>query len=379
VTADAIIPILFNNTQYFRTSPLSALFFVAFTSYAILRYDLLDIGLVLADMMVGIMGIILAVLPFLMPTLVLKIFTSFVFFLFCFIGYYLIRANKEESRNREDAEKIIIRERALRKEAEQLAVNLQRLDKAKTQFMLSTQHHLRSPLTVIQGYLSLIEEGTYGKINKEVASRIHVSLGEAQKLIKVVNDLLDMAKYQMNVNKTECQSGDVVSILRDVLADLAATARRKNLSLEYAEQTMLPPVVVNAKGIQEAIYNIVDNAIKYTSQGGVTVRAKVAGKNVLISIADTGIGMEEVDRIGLFKRTFERGDQTKGINTTGKGIGLYLAGQMILNSGGNIWVMSKGRGFGTTFYIELPVANPALVANPVINAKNNPEIAMSVK
>ena len=85
------------------------------------------------------------------------------------------------------------------------------------------------------------------------------------------------------------------------------------------------------------------------------------------------MGMEEIDRLGLFKKTFERGGQTKEINTTGKGIGLYLAGQMVLANGGNIWVMSEGRGAGTTFHIELPVADQPEVANPAINAKNNSE------
>ena len=144
--------------------------------------------------------------------------------------------------------------------------------------------------------------------------------------------------------------------------------QEKNLVLEYADQTIMPPVVVNAKGIQEAVYNIIDNALKYTDRGGVTLRAQAAGKNILISIADTGIGMEEVERLGLFKKTFERGDQTRDINTTGKGIGLYLAAQMVLANDGNIWVMSKGHGHGTTFYIELPIENFDSFANPPINA-----------
>jgi signal transduction histidine kinase len=305
-----------------------------------------------------------------MPTISLKILTFSVFCLFCFFGYYLIKATHEESDQREMAERIIIRERALREDAEQLAGNLQRLDQAKNQFMLSTQHHLRSPLTVIQGYLSLIEEGVYGKINKKVAQKVHNALAESQKLIKVVNDLLDMAKYQMNENTVERQTSNIVAILRDVISDLFQTAGKKNLKLDYQDSGQLPSVVINAKGIREALYNIIDNAIKYTEQGGVTVRSELINTNILISITDTGIGMEEIDRLGLFKRTFERGDKAKAINTTGKGIGLYLSAQMVLANGGNIWVMSKGRGSGTTFYIELPIADSKAVTPPSVPTKS---------
>lgn len=341
---------------------------VAILAFAITKFSLFSIKVILTDLLVGAIGIVLLLLPFLMPTWNLKLLTGVVFILFTIFAYLLVMATREESSQREYAERIIIRERALREDAEQLTNNLQQLDKAKNQFMLSTQHHLRSPLTVIQGYLSMIAEGAYGQINNEVGEKIRASLEEAQKLIKVVDDLLDMAKYRMNESTASRQATDIHSILRDVVYDLKETANKKNLRLEYLNESPLPLVAISTKGIREAIYNIVDNAIKYTSQGGVAIRAQLSGGNVLLSIADTGIGMEEIDKLGLFKRTFERGDRAKEINTTGKGIGLYLAGQMVTSNGGNIWVMSKGRGTGTTFFIELPIAIPAEVANPPVSA-----------
>ena len=345
------------------------LFSLVITAEAITKYQLFEVKVFLTELLVTSIAVILFVQAVFEVGVLEKSFGLLFLLLFMVFGYYLIKVTHEESKRRMEAESVAYEERLLRENAERLAADLKRLDLAKTQFMISTQHHLRSPLTVIQGYLSMIEEGTYGKVNKKVAAKIHASLGEAQKLIKVVNDLLDMAKYQMNVNTAERQSSDIVSILRDVVLDLAETAAKKDLKLEYADRKDFPPVAINARGVREAVYNIVDNAIKYTKQGGVTVRAELTGSNVLVSITDTGIGMEEIDRLGLFKKTFERGEQAREINTTGKGIGLYLAGQMILNSGGNIWVMSKGKGYGTTFYIELPIAGTASVANPPINGK----------
>jgi signal transduction histidine kinase len=153
---------------------------------------------------------------------------------------------------------------------------------------------------------------------------------------------------------------------------LREAANKKNLGLIYEEPGFLPLVAINERGIREALYNIIDNGIKYTEQGGVTIKSSLAGKYVLVSISDTGIGMKEVDSLGLFKRTFDRGDKAREINTTGKGIGLYLAGQMIFANGGNIWVISGGKNAGATFFIELPVVMqvPA-VANKENGGKTN--------
>lgn len=188
---------------------------------------------------------------------------------------------------------------------------LKNLDNIKTQFMLATQHHLRTPLTIIQGYLSMIEDGDYGNADKEILEKVHISLQETKKLIKVVDDLLDIAKYQMNTQVSEKQITDVAAVLNDVLNDLREKAEKKGLTIEYVDQISLPPVAINTKAFREAIYNIIDNGIKYTQQGGITIKTIIDKDVIRISIADTGIGMSEVDRLGLFKRIFERGDNAK--------------------------------------------------------------------
>jgi signal transduction histidine kinase len=337
---------------------------------AITKYHLFNTKVILTELLVIFMGFVLLAVPFSMPTITLKILTGVVFVLFCIFGYYLIEvAHKENERRefaekiaaeervlREDAEAMAGRERVLRREAEKLAGELKRLDAAKTQFLLSTQHHLRSPLSVIQGYLSMIGEGDYGKISAKAKEKIDASLGETQKLIRLVNDLLDVAHFQMNKDTTVKELTDIVNLIGGVAADLENSALSKKIYLRFKKpETPIAEVAIDSRGIREAIYNIIDNAIKYTQEGGVTVAVGAATNKLRISVADTGIGMDEKDRQGLFGRTFERGEKAKTANVNGKGIGLYLAAQMIINNGGTIRVESQGLGKGSQFIIELPI------------------------
>ncbi len=332
------------------------IFYIILSAIAVARYHLFEMRLIFTEMMVAAMAVMLLVLPFLMPTTGLKILTSLVFVLFCFFGYYLIRAVHRESRRREDAETIASRERILRREAEILAADLRRLDRAKTQFLLSTQHHLRSPLSVINGYLSMIDEGSYGKITKKSKEKIGACLEANKKLIRLVDELLDVAHFQMNKSAAAKEPVDAVALAAQVVADLKPAAEVKNLYLKFKKpEVPIPEIMLNPRGIKEAIYNIVDNAIKYTQAGGVIVLISVSEAKLRIAIKDTGIGLNEKDREGLFSRVFERCERAQDANIEGKGIGLYLAAQIVANNGGEISVESEGWGKGSKFIIDLPM------------------------
>lgn len=332
------------------------IFYVILSAVAVVKYHLFEMRLIFTEMMVAAMAVVLLVLPFLMPTSGLKVLTSLVFALFCFFGYYLIRAVHRESRRREDAETIASRERILRREAEVLAADLRRLDRAKTQFLLSTQHHLRSPLSVINGYLSMINEESYGKITKKSKEKVGACLEANKKLIRLVDELLDVAHFQMNNSAAEKEPVDAVALAAQIVADLAPAAEAKNLYLKFKKtEVPIPEIMLNPRGIKEALYNIVDNAIKYTQTGGVIVLISVFGEKLRIEIKDTGIGLSEKDREGIFGRVFERCEGAKGANVEGKGIGLYLAAQIIANNGGKISVESEGWGKGSKFIIDLPM------------------------
>jgi signal transduction histidine kinase len=334
--------------------------------FVIFKHQLFNFKVFLSEVLIVLMAIVLLTMPFFVETVFLKSLTALVFIVYCILGCYVAISIEKESKRREEAEFVAAHERVLRKNAESLAADLKHLDSAKTQFLLSTQHHLRSPLSIIQGYLSMINEGSYGKVPAKAKEKIAASLEATQKLIQLVNDLLDIAHFQMDKGEVAKEPNDVVSLIVGIVADLGKTALEKKIFLHFAmPDEPIALVNINAHGIREAIYNIVDNAIKYTQEGGVTVSVGAVSGKLRISVADTGIGMNDKDRRGLFNRTFERGDKAKTVNVNGKGIGLYLAAQMIMSNGGTIRAESQGWGKGTEFIIELPLAEAEKLANAV--------------
>ena len=276
------------------------------------------------------------------------VWKGLLFVLFLIFGYYLIRAMQREEFRRKDAER--------------LTLEIKKLDEAKTQFMLATQHHLRTPLTAIQGYLSMITEGSYGEINPIAMEKIRRALESTQNLIKLINEFLDIAQFEVGKEVILRKNTQIKDVLQEIINELQHETEVKKLYLKLdkpfidgQETDDLPKMMIDGGKIKEAVYNVVNNSIKYTPAGGVTIKYGVEKDKLKIEIKDTGIGMEKKDVESLFERTFERGESAKRVYTTGRGIGLYLSGQIIKSHGGRIWATSEGKDKGSTFHIELPV------------------------
>jgi len=353
---NVVFPLWRGSIRYNQFGSYSAILLLIFTAYAILKRELFGIKVVLTSLLIGAIGIVLALQILIAPNTLWRIIDTIIFLLFCLFGYYLLRAVQQEEKRREEAEMLAIREMAFRQKAEKLAAEFKRLDEAKTQFMLATQHHLRTPLTSIQGYLSMLLEGSYGKISDRAKPKIKNALVATQRLIRLANEFLDVAQFEVGKETMAKREVQIEEVFDEVVDELRQTAKEKKLyvKLERPEQS-LPSIMVDREKIKEAIYNVVFNGIKYTERGGVTVKLEIVNGKLQIVITDTGIGMEPEEIAGLFAKTFERGEQAKKLYTTGRGIGLYLAYQIIKAHGGRLWAESEGRGKGSTFYIELPI------------------------
>lgn len=263
---------------------------------------------------------------------------AFLFLLSSIIGYYLIKGVEK------------------RKEAERLVEEWEKLAQAKDQFLLSLQHHLRTPLTPLKGYLERILEGTYGREENPV---IKEKLIEMKKLVNtlysLVESLLDIQELRLGkkiLNLEDCQ---INNLIEGVIEELKPQAEQKGLYLEF-ERGLLPTIKLDKKRMREAIWNLVDNAIKYTNRGGVTIKSQTGNDKLQTIISDTGIGMEkeEIEHF-LQGKLFERGERAKKLYGPGRGMGLSIAREFIKAHGGKIWAESKGWGQGTTFWIELPI------------------------
>jgi signal transduction histidine kinase len=233
---------------------------------------------------------------------------------------------------------------------------LQRLDKAKSQFMMATQHHLRTPLTSMRGYLDLLFGGSYGKIPPKIKDILKKFESSTKNEIKIVNEFLDISKFQMGKKVVVLKEGvDLEPILKEAVEDVELEARSKGIYLKKDISGKIPKIKADEQRLKVAIYNIVDNAVKYTDQGGIEVKlVKIDGK-VRIIVKDTGTGIPEEQKSKLFSKLFERGERAQKLFATGKGIGLYITAKIIQEHNGKVWAESGGKGKGSTFYIELPV------------------------
>lgn len=232
-------------------------------------------------------------------------------------------------------------------------VHLQDLDKMKTEFLSLASHQLRSPLTAIKGYASMLLEGSYGPVQNDQKVPVDRIFQSSVNLAQIVEDLLDVSKMEQGGMQFEMADVDLVAILKGLTNELQVSAKSRNLELVL--NTNLKDAVVEADSvkIRQVFANYVDNALKYTEKGAVTVLISKSddGKKVTVGVKDSGMGIPPEIMKTLFKK-FERGEGGK-VNAGGSGLGLYLAKEIVSAHKGRTWAESEGRGKGSTFYVEL--------------------------
>lgn len=243
--------------------------------------------------------------------------------------------------------------------------DLEELDKAKTDFILTTQHHLRTPLTVVKGMLNLAL-GEREVLPAPVTGYLEKAETNAEKLGSLVNEFLEIS--QMEVGKSILQTEEVTlySLIPNVLSEIQDDMDKKNITLResFTSEARNRELLIDKKKMHDALLNILDNAVKYTPAGGTVSIGGILTTHPIekiriyrLTISDSGIGMTEEERTHLFTRAFERGEKAKELNATGRGLGLMLTKQIITAHGGSIHAESEGRDKGTSFVIELPLEN----------------------
>jgi len=231
---------------------------------------------------------------------------------------------------------------------------LEKLNEAKSQFMLATQHHLRTPLTSMQGYIDLLLTGTFGKVSKKVEEALKKLEKSTKNEIKVVEELLSISQFQLG-EKVVTLSADVKieDILEEVVEHTKSEVEKKGIFLRVKKPEKIPRIKGDEAKLRVALTNIVDNAVKYTQEGGITIKLEPEKNKLKIIIKDTGIGIDKKEISNLFSRTFERSKKAQKLFATGRGIGLYISAKIIEAHKGKIWAESEGKSKGSTFYIEL--------------------------
>jgi len=232
---------------------------------------------------------------------------------------------------------------------------LKNLSEAKNQFILATQHHLRTPLTIMKGYASMLIEGDYGKINKKAKEKLVFFSQSTQKLINLVNEFLDISQFQVGKKILKVEKVNIQKLIKEVIEEFKTEAKDKGIYIKLKKINRISTIKADYAKLKEAIYNIINNGIKYTEKGGITILLEEKNKKLKIVIQDTGIGMNEKEVNNLFEKTFERSKGAQKLYTLGRGIGLYISSNIVKAHNGKIWAESLGKNKGSSFYIELPI------------------------
>ena len=342
------LPAFFDRSDYIPLGPVFLLPFAVFTFYAILRHNLLDVKVISTEVVAFFLIVAVLSQILLSRSTGEIIFQVSIFVLLLIFSILLIRSVLREVRQREELQK-------LAKELEAANAELKKLDQLKSDFLSFATHQLRSPLTVTKGYVSMIIEGSYGQTNDAVLEKLKRVYDSNDKLIKLVDDFLNLSRIEQGRMKYDFRRGNLDDIVGEVAGELNDAARKKGLELLWQKPIpLLPQTIFDASKIHEVIYNLVDNAIKYTQNGKIWVKTEKVGSYLRISVRDTGIGLEADDAEDLFQK-FNRAGQGYKVNIQGHGIGLYVARQMVEAHGGRIWVESPGPRQGSTFIVELPI------------------------
>jgi len=235
------------------------------------------------------------------------------------------------------------------------------LDALKTEFVSTVSHDLRSPLTLMHGYVTMLE--MVGDLNEQQAGYVHKIVSSVESMSKLVGNLLDLGRIEAGIDlRLELiHAQDVVERVIGAL-QLQATQKRVQLVNEVTQQ-VVPVIEADQALLQQALYNLVDNAIKFTEATGkvvVRIRTQIGAGDELdflvFEVQDNGVGIAPVDQPRLFEKFF-RGAQQGGKKHGGSGLGLAIVKSIAERHGGKVWVESQ-LGRGSTFYLSIPFRQP---------------------
>ncbi len=249
----------------------------------------------------------------------------------------------------------IFKERETTKKLTDAYEELRKLDRAKSEFMSIASHQLRTPLTAIKGYISMMLEKSYGKPPETMEKPLANIYASNERLIKLVNDLLNVSRIESGKMEMKLEKLSLEEIISSIIEELKNVVKEKNIYLKFEKpEKPLPKVLVDKDKIRQVILNIIDNAIRYTNKGGITIKLKIENLKLKIIISDTGEGMTKEEMAHLFE-SFSRGTAGTRFWTEGAGLGLYVVKRFIEMHKGRIWAESRGKNKGSTFYIELSI------------------------
>ncbi|MFA5048882.1 MAG: HAMP domain-containing sensor histidine kinase [Patescibacteria group bacterium] len=342
----------------FLDSP-SSIFFIIFSFYSIIKYKFLNVRVIGTE----VFATFLVFLSFLgllrwidLSDLVLSaaIFGATIIF-----AGLLIRSVFTEIKRREEVEKLNVKLNKAAVELKARAKHLEKLLQMRSEFLDIASHQLKTPVSVIRGTLSMFQDGSMDKVSKaEQKKFLNNVFQKANKLNVIINDILRASEVDTDefvIDKNSAKPIQIEDVATCVYNDLIDSAQERKLKLEIIKPAKkLPPILSNADFLEQALSNLVNNAIKYTAQGQVKIILSQDQDNIIIKVEDSGVGIPLADQKKMFDK-FARASNAVNMYTDGSGLGLFIAKKIIeAHKGGQISFVSQ-EGRGTTFTVTMPI------------------------
>ena len=389
-------------TIFSRIGIFGTIFFIVFTTYGIVKKQLFDIRVILTETATAIVVLALFIQTLLSKSLSMGVINGGILILISYGGYLLIKSVQEEIRRREELKRL----------SDQLAhanAHLKELDAMKTEFVSLASHELLTPVSAIEGYLSMLLDEKMAKVEDPKAQKYMDRVySSAKRLARLVTDMLNVSRIEEGRLLVEKKEVNLADLIEQVIDELKFKADEKKQRIVFSGQVSgvseLKPKTSNLKPefmtfgdpdkLKEVLVNLIGNAIKYSKDPGtITVRIEkvptqvvaekwkqvedeikgrplddqeaiksavdphlkdlVGSQQILISVQDQGIGIPREELPRLFKKFHRVGDYTIA-ESQGTGLGLYISRALVELHHGRIWADSEGPGRGSTFTFSLP-------------------------
>lgn len=247
-----------------------------------------------------------------------------------------------------DSKLLFEENRQVLRQLKESSAKLVALDEAKDDFISMASHQLRTPLTSVKGYTSMVLEGDAGKLTPQQKKLLSQSFASAQRMVYLIADLLNVSRLKTGKFVMDAAPVNLADIVQEELEQLKETAAIRSLKIAYAKPKKFPEVVLDETKTRQVIMNFVDNAIYYTpAKGRIEVSLTETPATIEFRVQDSGIGVPKSEQRHLFTKFYRAGNARKA-RPDGTGLGLFMAKKIVLAQGGAL-IFDSQEGKGSTF------------------------------
>lgn len=230
---------------------------------------------------------------------------------------------------------------------------LKKLDETKDDFISMASHQLRTPLTSVKGYVSMVLDGDAGKINKQQQQLLNQAFVSSQRMVALIADLLNVSRLRTGKFMIDSKPTNLAELVEGEISQLKETAKSRGLTLTFERPHKFPDLMLDETKIRQVVMNFTDNAIYYTPSGGkINVQLEDKPSSIEFKVIDNGIGVPASERHHLFTKFYRAGNARKA-RPDGTGLGLFMAKKVIIAQGGALIFISK-EAEGSTFGFSFP-------------------------